>query len=164
MTRLQRWLAGIVAPGLSAAVVIGLALALNSNCSGPTRTSPVIPNPTGPALRHLLYVFRDGEMDVYDIDNDHAPYKRVGIPSSGVYGVMVSPPTGMLYLAEGTTGRIIKYNLVTDRVAWTTTYAFGVDSPAITPDGQTIYSPDTSLHQVFLPVGYVASISFQYVG
>lgn len=108
------------------------------------------PNPTGSTAHHFMYVFPDGEMDAYDLDNSQALVKRVVLPTSGVVGAAVSPSTGVLYVSEcGSTcdspsagGQMLKYNLLTDTVAWIAYYAFGVDSIAITPDGKTIYSPD----------------------
>ena len=54
----------------------------------------------------------------------------------------------MLYVSEcgptycaGSHGSLLAYDLVHDVVAWIANYSFGVDQPAITPDGSTIYMP-----------------------
>ncbi len=94
----------------------------------------------------LLYTFPEGKMVIYDIDNSFALVKSVSLPTKGVRGVAASPATGMLYLsygnADGTGGSLLKYDLVSQTQVWIKNYTFGVDSFAITPDGQTIYMPD----------------------
>jgi len=107
----------------------------------------VAPNPPGPA--HWLYVVVDGQVSVYDIDNNHALVKQFNIaPQAGKRGVVVAPGRGLLYVSQcgtsacaGSHGSLVAYDLVNDVVAWIANYSFGVDQPAITPDESTIYMP-----------------------
>ena len=98
------------------------------------------------ATSHWLYVVEDGTVFVYDIDNNHALVKQFTIPETGKRGVAVSPSRGMLYVSYcganvcgGSHGSLLAYDLVNNKVAWNVSYAFGVDQPAITPDGSKIY-------------------------
>jgi len=102
------------------------------------------------ANKHYEYVFPDGGMFVYDMDNGHRLVKHVMLPTTGVRGCVASPSTGMLYLSYGGNGgshgngSLLAYNLLTDTVAWTRKFPFGVDSPGISPNGKVIYMPDGS--------------------
>src|SRR6516165_6370045 len=101
-------------------------------------------------LHHYEYVFPDGGIDVYDIDNRGALVKHVRVPTSaGVRGAVASAVTGMLYISYGNDrrsgGSLLKYNLTTDEVVWVKRYSFGVDSMSISPDGNTIYMPTGEL-------------------
>jgi len=106
----------------------------------------VTPNPSGSA--HRLYVVVDGRVYVYDIDNNHALVKQFPIPEAGKRGTVVAPSRGLLYVTEcgtntcsGSHGSLLAYDLVNDVVAWIANYSFGVDQPAITPNGSKIYMP-----------------------
>jgi hypothetical protein len=56
--------------------------------------------PSGAA--HYLYVFPDGNMYVYDLDNNFNLVYSTSLPTStGVRGVVASPVTGMLYVSYG---------------------------------------------------------------
>ncbi len=108
-----------------------------------TRTAT---NAHASATSHWLYVVEDGLVSVYDIDNNHALVKTFTIPETGKRGVAVSPSRGMLYVSfcgatncGGTHGSLLAYDLVHNKVAWSVNYPFGVDQPAITPDGSKIY-------------------------
>jgi len=110
-------------------------------------TSPASPTSSGGAIRHYEYVFPDGEMDVYDMDRGQALVQRIVLPTeAGVRGVVASPVTHMLYVSYGSDsgagGSLLEYDLIAQRVVWQKTYAHGIDSMAITPDGKTIYMPD----------------------
>jgi len=102
-----------------------------------------------PATQHYLYVFPDGSLNVYDIDNNFHLVKSINLPIlKGGRGAAVDPASNMLYLsyngdggAHGN-GSMLKYNLLTDSIVWTKNYPFGIDSMSITPDGKTIYMPD----------------------
>jgi hypothetical protein len=101
-------------------------------------------------LHHYEYVFPDGSIDVYDMDNRGALVKHVRVrTSAGVRGSVASAVTGMLYISygsdKGSGGSMLKYNLMTDHVVWTKRYPFGVDSMSISPDGNTIYMPTGEL-------------------
>jgi hypothetical protein len=105
------------------------------------------PNPSGAA--HWLYVMVDGQISVYDIDNNHTLVKQIPLPpQAGKRGVVVAPNRGLLYVSQcgtsacaGAHGSMIAYDLVNDVVAWIANYSFGVDQPAITPDESKIYMP-----------------------
>ncbi len=97
---------------------------------------------------HWLYVVEDGTVFVYDIDHNHALVKQFAIPEKGKRGVAVSPSRGLLYVSfcgpnvcNGQHGGLLAYDLVHNKVAWSVNYPFGVDQPAITPNGSTIYMP-----------------------
>ena len=113
--------------------VIPNALQLNSSTSGTS---------------HWLYVVDDGEVYVYDIDNNHALISQFSIPESGKRGVGVAPKQGILYVSfcgstdcAGSHGSLLAYDLIHNVVAWVANYSFGVDQFAVTPDGSTIYMP-----------------------
>ncbi len=100
------------------------------------------------ATSHWLYVVEDGTVFVYDIDNNHALVKQFAINEMGKRGVAVSPSRGMLYVSfcganvcNGGHGGLLAYDLVHNKQAWSVTYPFGVDQPAVTPDGSKIYMP-----------------------
>ncbi len=95
---------------------------------------------------HWLYVVEDGTVFVYDIDKNSALVKTFTIPEKGKRGVAVSPSRGLLYVSfcgtntcGGSHGSLLAYDLVHSKVAWSVNYPFGVDQPAITPDGSKIY-------------------------
>lgn len=96
-------------------------------------------------IHHYEYVFPDGWMYVYDMDQNQALVKRVQLPTlKGVRGPIANAATGMLYISYGSdspggTGYLLKYNLLTDQVVWNISYAHPVDTISITPDGKTIY-------------------------
>jgi len=101
---------------------------------------------------HYEYVFPDGGMYVYDMDNGHALIKTSSLPTmAGVRGIVASPVTHMLYVSYGGdgggngNGSLLEYNLLTDTVVWKQNYSHGIDSMAIAPDGKTIYMPDGEL-------------------
>ncbi|MFI5252143.1 MAG: T9SS type A sorting domain-containing protein [Bacteroidota bacterium] len=104
------------------------------------------------SLHHYEYVFPDGWIYVYDIDNGFLPVKSIPIPTSqGTRGVAVSPGDRMLYISYGGdggtygNGSLLQYDLIGDSVRWTKSYAHGVDSHAITPDGKTLFMPSGEL-------------------
>jgi DNA-binding beta-propeller fold protein YncE len=121
---------------------------LTAASKGPRAQSMTTPRLT----RHFEYVFPDGEMDVYDIDHGFRLVERTRIPQAhAVRGVAASPKTHSLYLAVGGdggsegSGSLLKFNLLTKRVVWQRRFPTGIDSPAITPDGKTLYLPTGEL-------------------
>src|SRR5258708_1617382 len=106
--------------------------------------------PTGISVSHYLYTFPDGNMYVYDMDNNFNLVYSTVLPgtSTGIRGSVASPTDGMLYISygsdggSGSSGSLLKYNLLTNSSVWQKTYNYGIDSMAITPDGKTIYMPD----------------------
>jgi DNA-binding beta-propeller fold protein YncE len=104
------------------------------------------------ATHHYEYVFPDGAMYVYDIDNHQRLVQTVQLPGiTGIRGVVASPRTHVLYISHGGdgggngNGSLLAYDLVSQRVLWDHSYPRGVDSMAITPDGRRIYLPDGEL-------------------
>jgi DNA-binding beta-propeller fold protein YncE len=89
-------------------------------------------------------------MSVYDIDHGHALVQTRSFPGvRGVRGVLFAPSTRTLYISYGNDrigpGSLLAYDPVTDQIKWTRTYQFGIDSPAISPDGKRIYMPGGEL-------------------
>jgi hypothetical protein len=136
---------------LTSRAVLGLVLSLLILSSGWILISQFSrPHTTQAAstTSHWLYVVDDGELFIYDIDNNNALLKQVSIPVQGKRGVGVSTSLGLLYVSYcGTTdcggghGSLMAYDLVHNTVAWTVNYNFGVDQFAVTPDGTKIYMP-----------------------
>ena len=96
---------------------------------------------------HYEYVFPDGSVAVYDMDNGHALVKQVSLPTTdGVRGIVGNAATHTLYISHGSDGNsggsLLAYDLLSDKVVWNKTYSHGIDSMAITPDGKTVYMPD----------------------
>lgn len=129
-------------------LIICLALLLGCGVCYQLTTTHAAHKASASTTAHWLYVVEDGTVFVYDIDNNHALVKQFTIPETGKRGVAVSPGRGMLYVSYcganvcgGSHGSLLAYDLVNNRVAWNVSYAFGVDQPAITPDGSKIYMP-----------------------
>jgi len=140
--RLSRMLSGLAACLLLLGVCVTALTYFHSkafvHAAGPTAT-----------VNHYQYVFPDGGIYVYDMDNNQALVKHINLPIfKGGRGCVVDPASNSLYLSYNGdggshgTGSLLKYNLLNDTVVWTKNYTFGIDSMAITPDGKTIYMPD----------------------
>ena len=117
---------------------------LTPAAAAPPRASAATPNGT----RHYEYVFPEGEIDVFDIDQSHRLVERLALPQAhAVRGVTISPPDHMLYISMGGdggstgTGSLMKFNLLTDRIVWKEDFPAGVDNPALTADGRTLFLP-----------------------
>ena len=104
---------------------------------------------TQPTIRHYEYVFPDGNIYVYDMDNHFALVKHLTMPTyAGVKGAVASAATGILYISYGSDklgGSMLAYDLRSDKVLWHRNYSFGIDSMSISPDGKTIYMPTGEL-------------------
>src|SRR5437868_394460 len=80
-------------------------------------------------LRRLEYVFPDGNLYAFDMDDSFALVKHVKLPMTqrGTRGACGSAATGMLYLSYGGVGgtgtlgngSLLKYDLERDRIVWT---------------------------------------------
>jgi DNA-binding beta-propeller fold protein YncE len=136
-------------------ITAALAILLAS-CGGASSRSMMTPNPGGPGgttVQHYEYVFPDGFIYVYNMDNNFALVKKISVPTTaGVRGTVASVKTGMLYISfggdggsNGTNGNLLAYNLQTDTVAWTKSYSFGIDSESVSNDGARIYLPEGEL-------------------
>lgn len=104
------------------------------------------------SIHHYEYVFPDGWIYVYDIDNDHKLIDSMSVPTSGgTRGVAASPTDGMLYISYNGdggfrgNGSLLQYNLLSKRVGWNKNFFHGIDSHDISPDGKIIYMPDGEL-------------------
>jgi DNA-binding beta-propeller fold protein YncE len=94
------------------------------------------------------YVFPDRQIDVYDVDHGFRLVERRTVPQAhSLRGVAVSPRTHRLYFSVGGNGgtsghgSLVAYDLLQNRVLWTHPFATGTDSPALTPDGRTLFLP-----------------------
>jgi len=104
--------------------------------------------PGAAGFHRYEYVFPDRGIAVYDIDHRHRLVARWSVPEAhGLRGVAVCPVTRTLYLSVGGnggtsgTGALIAYDLTGNRVLWMRSFPTGTDSPAITPNGRTLYLP-----------------------
>ncbi len=87
-----------------------------------------------------------GSISVYDIDAGHRLVRTIRtVPEvADVRGVAGSAATGKLYVAytdASRRGMIYSLDVYTSAVLWNKEVPVGVDRPAISPDGQLIYSP-----------------------
>jgi hypothetical protein len=102
----------------------------------------------GAGTLHYEYVFLDGSMSVYDVDQSFKLLKTVSFPQteSGVRGVTVAPSSHLLFIiyggdGNGYNGSVLAYDLVTERVVWTVHLKTGIDSGQVSPDGKRLYIP-----------------------
>lgn len=115
------------------------------------------PSPTGSITQpisgshHYLYIFPEGSMVTYDIDNNFSLVSTTSLPTSGngVRGIAACPSLHTIYVSYGTDGgsggHLLSYDLVAKTVLWQKTYSHGIDSMAITPDCSKIYMPEGEL-------------------
>jgi WD40 repeat protein len=99
-------------------------------------------------VQHLEYVFDEGAISVYNLDEGLKLVKTISLPQTdiGIRGVTASPSTHMLFISYGSDGTeaggwVLAYNLVTEKVIWTVQLKTGIDSGAVSPDGKTLYMP-----------------------
>jgi DNA-binding beta-propeller fold protein YncE len=104
--------------------------------------------PGAAGLHRYEYVFPDGQMDVYDIDDGHRLVGRWSMPEAhALRGVAVSVKTQMLFLSvggnggESGTGGLLAYDLRRHRIQWRRKFPTGTDSLAVTPNGKTLFVP-----------------------
>jgi sugar lactone lactonase YvrE len=105
--------------------------------------------PGAPSLHRYEYVVDDRELDVYDARPPFRLEERIRIPAAhALRGVAVSPVTRRLYFSVGGNGgasgdgALVAFDLLANRVLWQRGFPTGADSPAITPDGRTLYLPE----------------------
>lgn len=135
-----------------AAVLVAVALAL---VAGLSRSQPSVQSSgRSPAqltahsstTRHFEYVVAPGAVYVYSIDHANRHVQTIGLPiGTSLHGVVAFPRGGRLYIAYGQQappgGALLAYDLRRGRILWRRTYAFGIDSMAISRDGRWIYMP-----------------------
>lgn len=115
--------------------------------AGATGTATSIATAAPQGIQHDEYIFPDGKMYVYAMDRTPRLVRQRDLPtSSGVRGVVGNAAAHRLYISFGSDGdgggQLLAYDVLTDRILWTQSYAFGIDSMAITPDGRYIFMPD----------------------
>jgi DNA-binding beta-propeller fold protein YncE len=98
--------------------------------------------------RHFEYVVSTGALYVYSIDQANRLVERISLPQidgTTLHGAVTDPRRGRLYISYGQQrppgGSLLAYDLRRGRVLWRRTYAFGVDSMAISRNGRWIYMP-----------------------
>src|SRR5690348_4254289 len=135
------------------AVLVILLTSCGGGVSSHMMTTASPSGPGGSTVQHYEYVFPDGGIYVYNMDNNFSLVKKISVPTTaGVRGTAASVKTGMLYISyggdggsNGTNGNLLAYNLQTDTVAWTRIYSFGIDSESVSNDGARIYLPEGEL-------------------
>jgi DNA-binding beta-propeller fold protein YncE len=139
-TRRRKWprsAFGRYAAGSAVALLIA-TLPIVASDGATTKAAPV---------HHYLYVFPDGQVDVFDADHGFRQIETILIPQArGIRGVAAAAATRMLFVSYGPDtdaggGHLLKYDLVARRVVWDRRYPFGVDSMALSRDGRTIFMP-----------------------
>jgi hypothetical protein len=103
---------------------------------------------SGAGTLHYEYVFLDGSMSVYDVDDSFKLLKTISLPQTegGVRGVTVAPASHLLFViyggdGNGYNGSVLAYDLVAERVVWTVHLNTGIDSGQVSPDGKRLYIP-----------------------
>jgi DNA-binding beta-propeller fold protein YncE len=123
--------------------------------------------PAAPStVERRLYVADASGLSVYDIDHGHRLLRKIEIPGSGDYkGITASASLGRLYITSHAADELIALDLVTEKEVWRKRLGRYADSPAITPDGRTLYVPyrdedcwravdaDTGAVKATIPVG-----------
>jgi DNA-binding beta-propeller fold protein YncE len=125
-----------------------------SSAQATSAASAVVTGSSG--VQHLEYVFEDGLVSVYDMDQKYKLVKTISLPQTegtegfkgGIRGVAACPPTHMLFVSYGGdggpfgTGSVLAYDLVGEKVVWTVHLEpFGIDSGAVSPDCKKLYMP-----------------------
>jgi hypothetical protein len=109
--------------------------------------TPVVASSSG--AHPLEYVFNDGLISVYNIENGWKPAGTISLPQTvaGIRGVMVSPSTHRMFVAYAGdsggngNGSVLAYDLETAKVVWDVRLETGIDSGAVSPDGSLLYMP-----------------------
>jgi WD40 repeat protein len=101
-------------------------------------------------VRRYEYVFDDGTVSVYDMDQGQALVKTIPLAqtaTTGIRGVTVAPARHLLFVSYGGdgggngNGSVLAYDLVSERVLWEVKMSTGIDSGAVSPDGKRLYMP-----------------------
>jgi DNA-binding beta-propeller fold protein YncE len=133
-----------------------------SNRAGRSRPALSVPTravtrrrgaPRRGAIRQLEYVFNDGPVSVYEINNGFKLLETFTLAGTdrGVRGVAVSPSTHMMFVSYGGdgggngSGLVLAYDLVNRRIVWALKLKTGIDSGAVSADGKLLYMPDGEL-------------------
>lgn len=113
-------------------------------------SAPVLPEHEGTSAlettatvdQRLLYAFPPYKLMIYNMA-DYSLVKSVRLPGvKRPWGATAHAATNRLYVSythDDNSGRMLAYDLLTDKVLWNRTYLPHVDSLEVTPDGKTIY-------------------------
>jgi DNA-binding beta-propeller fold protein YncE len=154
--------ASVIVSGAIAALALAISLGCSSGVGARATSSrpgaeavagAALPRLTrGRALHRYEYVFPDRSMYVYEIGARQRLVQRAALPAArGIRGVVASPATHTLYISFGGdgagngSGSLLAYDLLAERVLWQRSYAEGIDSMAVSPDGSRIYMPTGEL-------------------
>lgn len=109
----------------------------------PTLTAGADRGKVSGGMERLLYVTDRSGVSVYDINDSHKLLRKIEVPETGDYkGIAASVQLGKLYLTSYLKDELVSIDLATGKVLWRRHYSDGyADSPAITPDGKTLYLP-----------------------
>jgi DNA-binding beta-propeller fold protein YncE len=135
----------LLALAATTALVAGCS-ATERRAAAPTRHAARV-GATVERINHLEYVLSGSSISVYSIDEENRLVRTISLPQidASTHGIVASPETGMLYISYGShagpVGSLLAYDLRRHMVVWNRHYAFGIDSMAISRDGQTIYMP-----------------------
>ena len=120
---------------ISLVTILSIASALAKNAGAAGAGTAVI-------QRRLYVADRPTGVSIYDIDHGHRLLRRIELPGTGNYkGIAASPQLGRLYVASNLGDKLVCIDLQTEEVLWARPYGKYIDSPAITPDGRTLYVP-----------------------
>lgn len=137
----------------NAVALVGCSSGVRAQRPAPTATTAA-PGALagGRGVHHYEYVFPDGSIYVYDIDHRQRLVRHVALPiARGIRGVAASPATRTLFISYGGDGggngdgSLLAYDLVSGRVKWQRHLDTGIDSMAVSADGQRIYMPTGEL-------------------
>ena len=93
-------------------------------------------------VERRLYVANKSGLTIFDIGAGHKKLRRIELPETGNFkGVCVSVSLGRLYVTSYAKDEVVCVDLATERIVWRKSYGVYGDSPAITPDGRTLYVP-----------------------
>ncbi len=94
-------------------------------------------------LERLLYVTNRSGIGVYDINDSHRLLRKIDLPDTGDYkGISASVQLGKLFVTSYLKDELVCIDLATGKIDWRRHYSDGyADSPAVTPDGRTLYLP-----------------------
>jgi hypothetical protein len=115
---------------------------------GPSLT-PAAATTGSAAVHHYEYVFDDGSVSVYDMDQGQALVQTISLPQTaiGIRGVTVSPATHLLFISYGGdggangNGSVLAYDLVSEKLLWQVKLSTGIDSGEVSPGGKRLYMP-----------------------
>jgi hypothetical protein len=93
-------------------------------------------------VERRLYVATSGQIEVYDIDEDHAYRGRLAIEASDKFkGIGASVPLGALYVTSDEREELICIDLVSHGIRWRRKHGRYPDSFAVAPDGRSLWLP-----------------------